>query len=708
METLKYIVEDKTIAKLLGTQNFSTDESAVLELVKNAYDANATKIVIEFLKDKMIITDNGIGMDEYDIKSNWMCIGKSNKVYENDFNRVLSGSKGIGRFALAKLGRNVELISKKINKDTITWTTDWNESFLEVKQDLDDIGTKIIISGLYENWGKRKINVLIDFLSRTYDDDSMEIIVKWANGELKVPRYFMEPILGVNCSSIIDLKYNSDSQILETIISSDEFTDEAISFCKNIDIKKYSSSIHLVDEFKDFNEFDGNVEIEEYLEQIGSFGAQLCFYVKPTKDDSKKFCYKNITLSDSLPNGVALFRNAFGISSYEGHKDWLGLGIRSRKSPAAASHPTGAWRVRENQLYGKVMIDKKENDMLQDLSNRQGLEENIYYELFLKIVLTGIREFERFRQNIIRHIDVKNKKDKDVQHFIIDRIIANYNVVFDLRPEEAKLLSLEVKQLKDLQKNAKRERSDVENRYKYDVRILNVLATIGLKASAIAHELRNDRNYIHHNVDNIINALKYYELWDTLNLPDNIAKAYRNMPELLESNRLINNKVLLFMSTMLENIEKKKFKPSKMSILRILEDIISFWKQDYAWVDFEVLGDEGISLFTSLDIMQVVFDNLILNSIQQNEKRNKLSIKIYLRQHNDKINFVYFDDGKGLDKKYIDNPYKILEVHETNRNDGHGLGMWMVNNTIVMTGGKITAIDGTNGFKIEFFVGGEF
>ena len=195
METLKYIVEDKTIAKLLGTQNFSTDESAVLELVKNAYDANATKIVIEFLKDKMIITDNGIGMDEYDIKSNWMCIGKSNKVYENDFNRVLSGSKGIGRFALAKLGRNVELISKKINKDTITWTTDWNESFLEVKQDLDDIGTKIIISGLYENWGKRKINVLIDFLSRTYDDDSMEIIVKWANGELKVPRYFMEPIL---------------------------------------------------------------------------------------------------------------------------------------------------------------------------------------------------------------------------------------------------------------------------------------------------------------------------------------------------------------------------------------------------------------------------------------------------------------------------------------------------------------------------------
>lgn len=705
METLKYVVEDKTIAKLLGAQNFSTDESAVLELVKNAYDANATSIVIEFLKDEIIITDNGIGMNEYDIKEKWMCIGKSNKAYENDFNRVLSGSKGIGRFALAKLGGNIVLISKKINMDAVVWSTDWNESFLEVKKDIDDIGTKIIISELYENWGKRKINVLIDFLSRTYNDDLMEIIIEYSNHKFKVPKYFNKPVIGVNCSSLINLSYISDSKTLETIISSDEFTDEAMLFCNDIDIKKYSSSIYLVDEFKDIGDFED--DIEKCLEQIGSFKAQLCFYVKSTKDDSKKFCYKNITLSNDLPNGIALFRNAFGISSYEGHKDWLGLGKRARKSPAAASHPTGAWRVRENQLYGKIMIDKKENEVLQDLSNRQGLEENIYYELFLKIILAGIREFERYRQNIIRHIDVKNKKENNEQYFVIDRIIADYNEIWNLKPEEAKVLSLEIKKLKELQKNAKRERSDVESRYKYDVRILNVLATIGLKASAIAHELRNDGNYIHHNVDNIIDALKHYELWDTLNLPDNISKAYRNVPELLESNRVINNKVLLFMNTMLENIEKKKFKPSKLSVIETLEVIINFWKKDYAWVDFKIVGDREVSLFTSLDIMQVIFDNLILNSIQQNDKLNKLGIKIELKQHNNIIKFSYFDDGKGLDRKYVDNPYKILEVHETTRSDGHGLGMWMVNNTVVMTGGEITVIDGVDGFRIEFFLGSD-
>ena len=85
------------------------------------------------------------------------------------------------------------------------------------------------------------------------------------------------------------------------------------------------------------------------------------------------------------------------------------LGVRSRKSPAAATHPTGAWRVRENQLSGKVLIDKKENPLLEDLSNRQGLNENIYYDCFIRIIHRGLREFEEFRQAIIRNVNKKNQ-----------------------------------------------------------------------------------------------------------------------------------------------------------------------------------------------------------------------------------------------------------------------------------------------------------
>ena len=58
MENLKYVVEDKTIAQLLGVQNFNNKESAVLELVKNAYDANAKNLIISITKNKIVFEDD--------------------------------------------------------------------------------------------------------------------------------------------------------------------------------------------------------------------------------------------------------------------------------------------------------------------------------------------------------------------------------------------------------------------------------------------------------------------------------------------------------------------------------------------------------------------------------------------------------------------------------------------------------------------------
>ena len=69
-------------------------------------------------------------------------------------------------------------------------------------------------------------------------------------------------------------------------------------------------------------------------------------------------------LQEKYKTGIILYRNSFSLASYEGKRDWLELGKRSRKSPAAATHPTGSWRVRENQISGKVVIDKQNNKNL--------------------------------------------------------------------------------------------------------------------------------------------------------------------------------------------------------------------------------------------------------------------------------------------------------------------------------------------------------
>ena len=106
----------------------------------------------------------------------------------------------------------------------------------------------------------------------------------------------------------------------------------------------------------------------------------------------------------------------------------------------------------------------------------------------------------------------------------------------------------------------------MEARYKYDIRILNVLATTGLKASSIAHEMKNDRNAIFENYNNIVDALKEYGMWDELNSVDKTRKSYKNVPYLLKNNDVVGKKLITFMDTMLEEVEKKQFEAHYQSI----------------------------------------------------------------------------------------------------------------------------------------------
>lgn len=710
MEKLKYIIEDNTIAELLGVQNFSTDEAAILELVKNAYDANALNLKIIFKNDELQIIDNGVGMNAEDIKAHWMHIGKSSKKYEiideNNNKRVQAGSKGVGRFALSRLGNSVCMKSKRSDYIGVIWRTDWNSSVLEENSNIFDKGTEITIFGLRERWNKRRIVNLCKYLEKTYCDTSMEISIISGDYNEKVHVHFPKSKVGINCRSNIVLKYRDG--FLTTIVNSDEFEEDAIKWCPDIDMNKFEIKTNIVDELKgsDIAELLDD-DINSVIEKLGNFSANFFFNLVSTSSDKEKFMYKYLTTPQSVESGVILYRNAFSISSYEGKKDWLGLGKRSRKSPAAASHPTGSWRVRENQIAGYVLIDKKENAVLQDMANRQGLDENIYYQLFVEIILVGIKEFERYRQGIIRKICVKNQPEKSKTTPVSDRVISKPSSVNEFTRAEAKQLAAEIKGYKEEGKQYQKDKEEVEERYRYDVRILNVLATTGLKASSIAHEMKNDRNAIFENYSNIVDALKEYGMWDELNSIENTRKSYKNVPYLLKNSDVIGKKLLAFMDTMLEEIEKKQFEIKYQSIADILAISKKVWERDYAWLRIDVLMDEDIVFQISEDMLQVVFDNLILNSVQQNEFTQKLNVIIEVTEREGFLKFIYRDNGKGLDEKYKDNPRKILEVHETTRIKGHGLGMWIVNNTCIMSGGEIQKIEGKDGFVIEFTLGGK-
>lgn len=708
MKSLKYRIEDKIIAQILGIQNFNNDESAVLELVKNAYDAKATICNIIFTKDTLIFSDNGHGMNAEDISNNWMFVGRSTKGYsiqDGNKTRVLAGSKGIGRFALARLGESIQLISKKANSPAIRWVTDWNSAYIENAETSFDHGTQIRIGKLRERWTPHKIKDLKLFLAKTYNDDSMIIRVTANEVTETLEKYFPVPVLGVNCYATIDLYYKSDDTTLTVEIHSAEFSEEVKKYCSQIeDIGLYRNVIDISKDFDNsyINETSDS-ELKSFLQAIGNFKANLQFTVAHTKKDVEKFLYSGTKLSQKLPEGVTLYRNAFSISSMEGEKDWLCLGVRSRKSPAAASHPTGAWRIRENQLSGKVLIDKRENALLEDLSNRQGLNENIYYQYFIKIIHRGLKEFEDFRQTIVRCVNQKNKTTEKSEKKLINLLLSKPQHVYNFNRSQYDELVKEIDSMVKENSSLFYEREELNEKYHYEVRLLNVLATMGLKASSAAHEFKNDRNNLN-NPEFIKQALIDYGMWDKLCSQENTKYVFRNVPELLKKCDRINHKISTFMNAVLANTEKSRFKKNLLNVLKLIENIKQSWCNDYAQIKMDLHINDSLLYTISEDILYVIFDNLILNSVQQNDE-NEVRISILAEQREDLLFFRYSDNGVGLAKRYQSNPFKILEVHESTREDGHGLGMWIVNNTCLSSGGKIENIMGNGGFCIEFTVG---
>jgi signal transduction histidine kinase len=136
MAQIPFSVSART-AQLIGQQNFSTAEGAVIELVKNCYDADAKNSIIIFdnssedtSSHSLFIIDNGDGMTEKIILNHWMMIGTDNKEdeFETDSGRVKTGAKGIGRFALDRLGEVAEMFTlPKDEKNGNYWKVNWND-----------------------------------------------------------------------------------------------------------------------------------------------------------------------------------------------------------------------------------------------------------------------------------------------------------------------------------------------------------------------------------------------------------------------------------------------------------------------------------------------------------------------------------------------------------------------------------------------------
>ena len=110
---LPFTIESRIIREL-GERLVKEPEIALLELIKNSYDADATKTQVSFAPTSITVTDDGVGMTIDEFRDGWMRIGTSSKesrTHTRVYARPVSGEKGIGRFAVRYLGRKLSLQS---------------------------------------------------------------------------------------------------------------------------------------------------------------------------------------------------------------------------------------------------------------------------------------------------------------------------------------------------------------------------------------------------------------------------------------------------------------------------------------------------------------------------------------------------------------------------------------------------------------------
>lgn len=192
MDELQFRVSAE-LKNILGRDLITSDNIAVLELVKNSYDAHATKVEISFGDDSIVIADNGKGMSKDDIINKWLFIaysaksdGTEDKNYRSKIRRDFAGAKGIGRLSCDRLARYLTI--KTVSEETETLETlkvDWAKFENRQTEEMDTIsveyessdatlvfpekqphGTSLSFKGLHGKWGVDEIFSLRKFLEK--------------------------------------------------------------------------------------------------------------------------------------------------------------------------------------------------------------------------------------------------------------------------------------------------------------------------------------------------------------------------------------------------------------------------------------------------------------------------------------------------------------------------------------------------------------
>ena len=816
---IKFSVSAKT-ARLIGRENISTNEGALIELIKNAYDADATcieiifdipflesvkkinsdtidcfnekeiKIIKEYYdkvddyyffkkekmndfykiekilndKNRIIIADNGHGMT-YDVLCNeWMDIGTSNKEKSDTSpsGRVKTGAKGIGRFALDKLSFETTLYTKAKNDNTYKWSINWNQfenadhideitaTITEIGQNfkekrdsffsdvsvvssdyLWDTGTIIILKPIRVGWNETSfegINKSLKTMFPRKNKDDLDVYI--------YNKYYSKYDFYNNRFFVDNISYD---YMIKSSFKQDGFLEIKL-YRNEVDIKKRNAKHKLKNgevielDFSDFwsrdffsrknqkkEDYGKTIRIkykiselfnEDYLNKIGPFTCEL-YYIKNTNSSTeilKKVNSKERKKILDDYSGVKIYRDGFRVRPYgeeDGPSyDWLKLSIRTTKSPAAASHDSGQWKVRLNQLIGEIRITKKDNPYLSDMANRESLETNDSYEYFVDVIVRIIETFEQDRQSFLREyaswikslengyyefnkITNAKKNNENIQNNNDTEIISSINKKED---EYVKQILFLKEKINELNKEYKS---------------LLLYSSTGMVVNNFAHEISAIDTIMTGNISQLSDIINYY-----VKIDDRIKGSFLDPNIIIEDYNSKNKLLNSWLSLVINKKNELVFLAENHDLVSEINSILENWsfllEEKKITVSLNPSSNNIYYYFSKIDLV-IIINNLLINSVWflgKTENNKKKQVEISVIESKTNILIEFYNNGPSLSKKYIHNPNKIFEPNESSKNEyedsnGTGLGLWICKLIIENIGGLIYTDYLKEGFIIK-------
>ena len=443
----------------LGEDLIKDESIALLELVKNSYDAGATKCVVDFNFDifgsliEISISDNGSGMSLNTIENIWLVIGtdnKKNKLISHYQGRLPLGEKGIGRLGVHKLGNDIKLYSKHSDENEVYVSIDWSK--LAESKDIDDFkidygyssdshflnkqtGTKIIVRNLKGEWNRRKLRSVFRDLTTlnspfTEKSDSFEVLVSSNNNVFSgLPNLEAIKNAGLyygHCtlegSIITEFSYEFKPwNVLDKIKSRsltalDEYEKVLIH---NVEVETETGKVVKREKRLDLNEYN-----------IGRVQFDVIMYEK----DSSVFSLLNIEkkgLNDYLKenSGIRVYRDNMRVFDYgEPGNDWLSIDKR-RLSRSGGS-------ISNSLLLGSVMLDRISSYGLREKTNREGFIEDEAYFAFVDAISYVMDLFIQQRNQDRMNLMSIYKTGKNVTEPVIGDLSEVISIVKEKVPEE--------------------------------------------------------------------------------------------------------------------------------------------------------------------------------------------------------------------------------------------------------------------------------